>query len=382
VTLASSLRCVLALAAVTALGSGGTARAAVVEEERGASGRVDAPPSGEAPSPSATPLPEAPVTVTAPPLHPGWLALVLPCAFLLPGTGQLMRGETEAGRRILASAAGFLGGAFAGGIFLGATGASDVAAAVGVPLVVVGLGGFFTLGAVDAIGTFTTASDAFPAGVQRDAWNARLRAGFLLHVSPSSSIDRPAFGAFAHARWNRFSLAAEAGALPGVDEWWVSGGGGLRLVQYGASTAAAGLWLEASVRHDGAGRLGFEATRVRVSLRSALPFGVLAARLGRVTSLMRLGVDPTWVRYRPSGASAFELPLSGGFEVRWAAVDWLRLYGGYEHARDGLVGGNYLGFLGVFFAGVELALPAQLVLDLRAQAGTPAGFFTALEWRL
>ncbi|MEW5739015.1 MAG: hypothetical protein AB1938_08805 [Myxococcota bacterium] len=324
------------------------------------------------------------VTLTKP-LHPGWLPLVLPCNLLVPGTGHLMRGENAAGRRIITTAAGLLAGAMAGGIFLGASGASDIAAAVGVPLVVVGLGGFFTLGAVDAIGTFTDSAEAFPAGVQRDVWNARVRAGLLLQVAPSTGTgaDRPALGAFARGRWSRFTAFGDAGTLPGLDEWWLHGGAGVRLVQYGELTSAAGLWLEASVRHDGAGHLGFDATRVRVSLQSVLPLGVLSARLGRVTSLLRLGLDPTWVRYRASGVTTFELPLSGGFEVRWALVDWLRAYAGYEHARDGLVGGNYLGFLGVLFAGVELSLPAQLVLDLRAQAGTPAaGFFTTLEWRL
>ncbi|MCC6332386.1 MAG: hypothetical protein IT380_00195 [Myxococcales bacterium] len=333
-----------------------------------------------------SPLPGAPASGEGPgttPLHPAWLPLVLPCNLLVPGTGQLFRGETAAGRRLLVTAGGLLAGAFAGGLFLGSTGASDVAAAVGVPLLVVGLGGFFTLGAVDAIGTFTDSADAFPQGVQRDAWNARLRAGLLLQVAPASgSTDRPALGAFVRARWSRLSVAADGGTLPGLDEWWVSGGAGARLVKFGDLTDAAGLWLEASVRHDGVGHLGFEATRVRVTLQSTLPFGVFSARLGRVTSLLRLGLDPTWVRYRAAGATNFELPVSGGFEVRWALVDWLRLYFGYENARDGLVGGNYLGFLGVLFAGVELALPAQWVLDLRALAGTPAGFFATLEWRL
>lgn len=341
---------------------------------------TDAP--GTAAGVASPPLTEGARETT--PLSPAWLPLVLPCNLLVPGTGHLFRGETAAGRRMLVAAGGLLAGAFAGGLFLGSTGASDVAAAVGVPLLVVGLGGFFTLGAVDAIGTFTDSADAFPQGVQRDAWNARLRAGLLLQVAPAGNgtTDRPALGAFVRARWNRLSVAADGGTLPGLDEWWVNGGAGARLVKFGDLTDAAGLWLEASVRHDGVGHLGFDATRVRVTLQSTLPLGVFSARLGRVTSLLRLGLDPTWVRYRAAGATNFELPVSGGFEVRWALVDWLRLYFGYENARDGLVGGNYLGFLGVLFAGVELALPAQWVLDLRALAGTPAGFFATLEWRL
>jgi len=311
-----------------------------------------------------------------------WLPLVLPVNLLAPGVGQLLRGDTAAGRRMLSLAGGLLAGALAGGVFLGATGASDVSAAVGVPLVVVGLGGFFSLGAIDAIGTFSDAREAFPEGVRADAWNARWRAGLSLQVAPSSpSADRPALGAFGQARFTRWLVTAEAGTLPGVDEWWLSAGGGARLVRYGEFSDAAGLWLETSVRHDAAGHLGFDATRWRVSLASTLPLGVVSERFGRVTSILRLGLDPTWVHYRATNTSSFELPLSGGFEVRWAMVDWLRAYAGYEHARDGLVGGNYLGFLGVLYAGLEVQLPANLVLDLRGQAGTPAAFFTSLEWR-
>jgi hypothetical protein len=348
--------------------------------------RADTPPalgtepSGTSASPTFAGEPRAGATA---PLVAWWLPLVLPLNLLAPGSGQLLRGDTATGRRMMLLAGGLLAGALAGGVFLGATGASDVSAAVGIPLVVVGVGGFLSLGVVDAVATFTDAHEAFPEGVRADAWNARWRAGLSLQAAfGSETSDRPALGAFVQARRDRWLVGAEGGTLPGVDEWWVSGGGGVRVVRYGELSPAAGLWLEASVRHDASGQLGFDATRLRVSAVSTLPLGVVSERFGRLTSVLRLGLDPTWVRFRATGTTNVEVPLSGGFEVRWAMVDWLRAYVGYEHARDGLVGGNYLGFLGVLYGGVELQLPAHLVLDVRAQAGTPAALFTTLEWRL
>src|SRR5690606_23232156 len=111
------------------------------------------------------------------PLHPGWAPLTLPLSLLAPGTGQLLRGEQPAGRRMLLASGGFLTLALAGAALLATTGASDISAGVGIPVAIVGVAGHGTLGLADVVGTFSNGERAFPAGVTQDVWNVRSRVG-------------------------------------------------------------------------------------------------------------------------------------------------------------------------------------------------------------
>lgn len=325
--------------------------------------------------------PDAGVTPSAA-LAPGLAPLTVPLSLLAPGSGQLLRGEARAGGTLLAWSGLLLGAAFGGAFFVAGTGASEVSTAIGPPLGIIGLGGFLTLGLSDAAGTFTDGGELLPVETAWDAWNARWRGGVSLLVAPREgqpgSVAATAFGAL---RTERGLVTAELANVAGTLDGWAQAGGGVKLVGYSSDAPRAGLWLESALRHELAARVGYDATRWRTQLVSHLPMGIFAPRFGRITSLLRLGVDPTWVRYRERGATGFELPLSGGFEVRAGLTEWLRGHLGYEHSRDGLVGGSVIGFLGSFHAGVELALPGGLVWDVRVVTGTPVALFTALEWR-
>lgn len=322
------------------------------------------------------------VPAAAPPLTPGFAVLTVPLSLLAPGSGQLLRGETKTGGAMLGVSAGLLAATFGGAFFMAGTGASDVSTAVGPPLAILGLGGALSLGVADAVGTYSTNPLALPDETAWDAWNATWRGGVTGLVAPRAGQEGGgAVSAFGAWRTGRTLLTAEAANVVGTLDGWAQGGGGLEVLRYAPTVERAGLWVETSVRHEWASRHGFDATRWRTQLVSVLPMGLLAPRFGRVTSVLRLGVDPTWVRYRERGAGGFELPLSGGFEVRTGLTDWLRGHVGYEHARDGLVGGTAIGFIGLFHAGVELALPGSLVLDVRVVSGTPVALFASLEWR-
>ncbi|MDP3231324.1 MAG: hypothetical protein Q8S33_00860 [Myxococcales bacterium] len=327
---------------------------------------------------------DAGVTLSAAsaPVSPVFSPLAVPFSLLAPGSGQLLRGETRAGGTMLAWSSVLLGAAFGGAFFMAGTGASDVSTAVGPPLGIIGLGGFLSLGIADAVGTFSDGQLVVPAETGWDGWNATWRGGISTLVAPRAgqpgSVGVTAFGAW---RTERFLVTAELANVAGTLDGWGQAGGGVKLVGYSSEVPRAGLWLESSLRHELAARVGFDGTRWRTQLVSVLPMGVFAPRFGRVTSILRLGLDPTWVRYRERGMTGFELPLSGGFEVRTGLTDWLRGHVGYEHARDGLVGGSSIGFLGSFHAGMEVALPGDLVWDVRVVTGTPLAFFTSLEWR-
>jgi hypothetical protein len=322
------------------------------------------------------------VDVTTAPLAPAWAPLTTPLSLLAPGSGQLLRGDPRLGGAMLGTSAGLLGLALGGAFFMAGTGASDVSTAVGPPLGIIGLGGFLSLGLADAVGTVSSSDLAIPSETAWDAWNAKWRGGVNALVAPRAGQPGAAgVSAFGSFRTGRFLALVEAGNVAGTLDGWVMGGGGVKLVGYGVDASRAGLWVETSLRQEWAGRVGFDATRWRTQVVSILPMGLLAPRFGRVTSVLRLGLDPTWVRYRERGVTGFELPLSGGFEVRTGLTDWLRGHVGYEHARDGLVGGSSIGFLGSFHAGVEIALPGDLVWDVRVVTGTPVAFFTSLEWR-
>jgi hypothetical protein len=322
------------------------------------------------------------LSLSSAPLAPAFSPLVVPLSLLAPGSGQLLRGESKAGGTMLGWSGVLLGAAFGGAFFMAGTGASDVSTAVGPPLGIIGLGGFLSLGIADAVGTFDDGQVAVPTETAWDAWNATWRGGVSTLVAPRAgqpgSVGVTAFGAW---RSGRFLVTAEVANVAGTLDGSGQVGGGVKLVGYSTEVERAGLWFESSVRHELASRVGFDATRWRTQLVSVLPMGVFAPRFGRVTSIIRLGLDPTWVRYRERGVTGFELPLSGGFEVRTGITDWLRGHVGYEHSRDGLVGGSSIGFLGSFHAGAEVALPGGLVWDVLVVTGTPVAFFTSLEWR-
>ncbi len=310
------------------------------------------------------------------------MPLLVPASLLAPGVGQVVRGESEQAKPMLLTAASAFGAGLVGAFLMASTGAADVTTAAGVPIAMAGISGFATLGLTDAVGTFSRDVSLAEPLVQGDGWNAgtRVGAGVVL-ADRVGSADRPNVRVFGAQRWERWLLQGELGLSPGT----VDGAGellvGRRLIGYSAAAPRAGLWLEGSARHERLGRLGFDATRGRVQLVSTLPMGVFAPRFGRVTSQVRLGVDPTWVRFRGSREVDVEVPFSGGFELRVAAAEQLRLFGGYEHARDGLVGGAGTGFFGPFFAGAELGPFAGLVLEARLLAGTPMGGAVSLEWR-
>lgn len=318
----------------------------------------------------------------AAPLAPGFAAVTVPLSLLAPGSGQLLRGETKTGAALLGTSAGLLAAAFGGAFFMAGTGASDVSTAVGPPVAMVGLGGFVSLGIADAVGTYSSNDQLVPEETAGDAWNATWRGGVSALVAPRAgqrgSAALTAFGAW---RTRRTLVNAEAANIAGTLDGWLQAGGGLLLVQYDPTVERAGLWLESSLRHEWAPRNGFDASRWRTQLVSVLPMGLLAPRFGRVTSILRLGLDPTWVRSLERGVTGFELPLSGGFEVRTGITEWLRGHVGYEHARDGLVGGTAVGFVGLFHAGAELRLMNDLVLDVRIVSGTPVALFASIEWR-
>lgn len=318
----------------------------------------------------------------SPPLTPGLAALTVPLSLLAPGSGQLLRGETKTGGVMLGVSAGLLGAALGGAFFMAGTGASDVSTAVAPPVAIIGLGGLLSLGIADAVGTYSTNTLAVPDETAWDAWNATWRGGVSALVAPRDGQEgAAAVTAFGAWRTARTLVNAEAANVVGTLDGWVQGGGGFEVLRYAPGVERAGLWVETSVRHEWASRNGFDATRWRTQAVSVLPMGLLAPRFGRVTSVLRIGLDPTWVRYRERRTTGFELPLSGGFEVRTGLTDWLRGHVGYEHSRDGLVGGSAIGFIGLFHAGLEVALPGSLVLDVRVVSGTPVALFTSLEWR-
>jgi hypothetical protein len=301
---------------------------------------------------------------------------------LVPGTGHLIRHEAKAGVTLLGVGGGGLGLALLSGVFIATTGASDVSIVVGVPLAILGLGAFFTAGAADIVGTWSRDDTPLVPGTERDAWNATWRGGAkVLFANREGLVDRPAASLFGQWRSPRLLLMAEGGTLPGLPEGWFDVGAGARVVGYGAAAPKAGLWVEASVRHDVVRQLGFDSTRLRVSAVSTLPLGLLSPRLARLTSLARIGVDPAWTRFLATGHTSAEVNFSGGFELRLAVTDWLRPFAGYEHAREGLVGGGGGGFLGIFFAGLEVNPWRGLVLSARVLAGSPTAVQLGLEWR-
>ena len=307
-------------------------------------------------------------------LHPGWSPLLVPAAFVAPGLGHLLRGEKRFGGRMLAVSGAAFGVTLAATVFLGLSGAADVAAAVGIPVVLLGVSTLLTLTFSDIVGTFCEG----PAPPLADTWSARARVGVSV-LAPMHDREGPSPELYASWRAERWMVEGRFGATIDGPGPWLEGVGGFRLWGYSEAAPRAGLWVEAGVRYT-----SLDSARVlrgRAQLVSALPMGLFGERLSRLTSVLRLGVDPTWLWYSGPARPDFELHLSGGLEVRFVATEALRLVAGYEHARDGPVGGTLTGFLGAFRAGMELKLTDELLLVSNAFFGTPNAFTLGLEWR-
>lgn len=308
------------------------------------------------------------------PLSPGWAPLLVPGSFLAPGLGHLLRGERKAGGLMLGISGVAMGVSTGAGLFLGFSGASDVASAVGVPLLLAGVGTLLLLGVTDLVGAF--AGDGAPP--LADTWSARWRVSAAV-LAPVRAGAEPTPELLVSWRSERWLVHAKSGLTVGGPGPWVEGGGGVRVLSFGGAEPRAGLWLEAGLRYqwlDSARLL-----RSRAQLVSALPMGRFAANLSRVTTVLRLGVDPTWVWYPGRSSADFELPISGGFEARVVLTEQLRLVAGYEHARDGPLGGIATGFLGNFHGGAELALLPSFIIFARGTVGNPNGFTLGMEWR-
>lgn len=308
------------------------------------------------------------------PLSPAWAPLT-PAAILAPGVGHLLRGERRAGGTLLALAGASFTVSLASAAFLALSGASDVSGIISIPLLLLNLSSLFTLAATDLVGAFSGNDSPHLT----DTFDATTRV-VLSVLTPMKSSPEPAPELRASYRADRWKIEAAAGTTvnsaqgPALELQ-----AGVRLLGYTSEQPKAGLWLEASARHEWAA--GYRTLRTRAQLVSALPMGLFAPRLQRLTALLRAGVDPTWLWYGGKGSTDFELPVSGGFELRLVLTENLRALAGYEHARDGAVGGLALGFVGSFYGGLELLLAQQVVLFARAHAGTPNGFSAGLEWR-
>lgn len=315
-------------------------------------------------------------------LHPGWIPLVAPVSLLVPGMGNLIQGDRATAKTMLWTGGASFAVALGGAALVALTGAGDIPTAFGVPIAMVGVSSFFSLGITSAIGAFSEDGEAFHPLLLKDAWNNRLRTGVTLGGAPRAGWPGDySVSLFGEYRAERWSLMLEGGYLPVAPDGWLNATAGVRLLNYTAAVPRAGLWLEGGVQREWMGRLGFDDTRLRLQLVSTLPMGLISGRFGKVTTQLRAGIDPTWTRYRGNGAVDFELTFSGGFDVRYSLHEYVRPFVGYEHSRNGLLGGTGTGFLGTFYGGVEVLLPQDLVVSARGLVGTPNGFFATVEWR-
>lgn len=333
------------------------------------------PPS----EPSGVPWPDAPVAQR--PLHPALAPLLLPLSLLAPGTGHLLRGEKRTGLRLLALSGGTyaLGAGAAVGLVL--SGAGDALVIPLVPLTLLVLSTHLTLASADLVGSFSAGAPQVPPSVLQDAWSApaRLRLGYL--YAPNPVFGQAHFVELSgERRWQRGWVGAQFGSDAQVEDLSVGVSGGLRLL-YFEEAEPSGLFLEGDVRHEHypAGR--FDALRMRAGLGSVVPLGRFASTLAPLTSVLRLGLQSVLTRFRPSGHWHRALELAGGFELRWTLHPRVRATWGYEHAREGVVGGVGFGFTGLFTAGLEVEAVRGLWLSGRGVLGTPRSALLALERR-
>lgn len=312
------------------------------------------------------------------PVSAAWAPLLVPAQFLVPGVGHLIRGETKTGLRLLATT-GIIYGLSAGTVAgLIGSGAADQLIIPLVPALLILGSTALTLGAVDAIGTFTNPS-LLP--LPKDYWELdwRTRIGYRYASSPAFEQSHFLEGGV-ERRWNDAWVGAQFLTHAKGGDLWYGLSGGLRFWSWD-DTSRAGLFLEAEGSHEHHPTALYDTYRLRGSVASILPLKLLFPLLGDVTSIFRIGLQPSWTRFTSGGSVLREMYLVGGFEVRWTVHPRLRLVGGYEHGRDGPIGGTGTGFIGLFHAGAEVHLAEKFWLTGRGTLGTPMGAQLGLERR-
>ncbi len=315
------------------------------------------------------------------PLHPAFAPLLLPASLIAPGTGHLIRGEKRTGLRMLALTGGTyaLGAGAAAGLIL--TGAADAFVIPLVPLTMVVLSTHLSLASADLVGTFSRGQETLPDAVLRDAWSAPALVRLSYLYAPNAVFDQAQFAELAGELGGRRGWGgAQLGSDAAAEDLSVGVSGGWRLLHLGEAEAS-GLFLEGSARHEHYPEGGFDALRVRGGLGLVLPLGHLAPTLAALTSVLRLGLQHVHTRLRPRGSWHTALELAGGFELRWTLHPRVRTTWGYEHAREGVVAGSGFGFVGVFSAGLEVAVARGLWLSGRGLLGSPRSALVSMERR-
>jgi hypothetical protein len=315
------------------------------------------------------------------PLHPAFAPLVLPASLLAPGSGHLLRGEKRTGLRMLVLAGGTY--TLAGGAALGLvlSGAADQLVVPLVPLTLLALSVHLSLTSADMVGAFGSASQPLAEAARQDVWSApaRVRLGYL--YAPNSVFGQAHFLELSgERRWPGGWLGVQLGSDARGEDLIGGLSGGVRLLAF-EEAEPSGLFLEGSARHEHYPDGGFDALRLRAGLGAVLPLGRLAPTLAPLTSMLRVGLQPVLTRFRPSGSWRSTLELAGGFDLRWTLHPRVRATWGYEHAREGVVGGVGFGFTGVFSAGLEVQVARGLWLAGQGLLGTPRSAQLALERR-
>ncbi len=315
------------------------------------------------------------------PLHPVWAPAVAPLSMLAPGLGHTFRGDSKTGGQLLMTSGILLATGLAGAMGLGFSGAGDLPSGVLIPVTMVSVSSFLALGSADAIGAFSKFDPELSQHVFTDAWASRARAGVRYTFAPDPALDQAHLvHAFGEGRMGRWKFGAELASATSVDVLLAGGNASLLLLPID-EVHGAGLWLLAGVLHERNGPGEFTRLGGTLEASALLPLGSIWPSLAQMTTEIRLGVRPWRAQYGDGTARTDHLELTGGSELRWTATTWLRPYWGYDHARDGIVGGQGIGFFGSFYGGAELRLPQGFWLDARGSLGSPNTLRVSVERR-
>ncbi len=354
-------------------------------------------------------LSAAPLVVHAEPLlvteslHPAWIPILTPPSLLVPGLTHIARGETETGTRLLALTGTSLGLASYGVAGLIAVGAADLALIVlGPPLLVAG-SLYMALGGIDAIGGYSTSSDESNTGLEERPVAThsliqtpiRARASYSYAPNPRLGLS-PYVGGAAEIRSQGFSYRLlTTAALAKFDDLWLGGGIGFRQLRFTDQPQCTdGLHWGIDALYELNRPANYQTFGLNYGAKVLLPLALFWPRtLSDISVRFSLGISQAFTKYANTGSHSSskaargdtEWGLTGGFETRWLARNWLALTYGYEHARDGIAGSTGA-FGGIFSVGSEFRLAtdsahADWWLGIHAQLSSPTLVSAFLERR-
>lgn len=319
-------------------------------------------------------------------ISPYWSPLLLPVSILAPGSAHWIRGDNETAKKIgKIAGASFLGFASVGAI-AAFTGASAPLMIPAVPLLLVSGSTFIASGSADFIGSISNSNSLLSAEVpslvsHRQQWSIEL--GYL-HVPNRIFASQDYYQIGTGGALKDHLISFNFTSDKPVRNLFYKGELGLRIFSWGTTTQKNPIYFAFGLLHEQNPDSLYDATRFETSLISHIALSELSPTLSRAFIELSVGYQYLWTHYADflNAPGDFQSAVSGGLDLGWQITDRFHANWGYQHSREGLIGGVFMGYLGHFHLGGGLRLTDSSWVNAKVLIGSPLSYFIGWETTL